>query len=66
VPHLGERIGAGAMSEVFAWDEGRVVKLFLAAYDFAVERELACAQAVNQAGGGSSTSASTARRCWTG
>jgi tRNA A-37 threonylcarbamoyl transferase component Bud32 len=38
------------MSEVFAWDEGRVVKLFLAAYDFAVERELACARAVHEAG----------------
>jgi hypothetical protein len=50
VPQLGERVGAGAMSEVFAWDEGRVVKLFLAAYDFAVERELECARAVNQAG----------------
>ena len=50
VPPLGERVGAGAMSEVFAWDEGRVVKLFLAAYDFAVERELECARAVNEAG----------------
>ena len=50
VPKLGERVGAGAMSEVFAWDQGRVVKLFLAAYDFAVERELAGAQAVHEAG----------------
>jgi aminoglycoside phosphotransferase (APT) family kinase protein len=50
VPPLGERVGRGAMSEVFAWDEGRVVKLFLAAYDHAVERELDCAQAVHRAG----------------
>jgi hypothetical protein len=28
VPPLGERVGSGAMSEVFAWDEVRVVKLF--------------------------------------
>lgn len=50
MPSLGERVGRGAMSEVFAWDEGRVLKLFLAAYDYAVERELDCAQAVHRAG----------------
>jgi hypothetical protein len=38
------------MSEVFAWDEGRVVKLFRPAYDHAVEREHDCADAVHQAG----------------
>ena len=50
MPSLGDPVGSGAMSEVFAWDDGRVVKLFLAAYDFAVERELDCAQAVHRAG----------------
>jgi hypothetical protein len=50
VPQLGDRVGAGAMSEVFAWDEGRVVKLFLPAYDHMVERELQCTEAVNRAG----------------
>jgi len=50
VPPLGERVGSGAMSEVFAWDEGRVVKLFRPAYDYAVEREHDCADAVHQAG----------------
>ena len=38
------------MSEVFAWDEGRVVKLFLPAYAHMVERELECTEAVNRAG----------------
>ncbi len=47
---LGERLGGGGSSEVFAWGEGRVVKLFLAAYDYAVERELDCASAVHRAG----------------
>ncbi|HZM41523.1 MAG TPA: phosphotransferase [Acidimicrobiales bacterium] len=50
MPPRGEPVGRGAMSEVFAWDEGRVVKLFLPAYDFAVEREHDCAQAVHRAG----------------
>ena len=50
MPPLGERVGSGAMSEVFAWDEGRVVKLFRPAYDYAVEREHDCADAVHQAG----------------
>ncbi len=47
---LGERLGGGGSSEVFAWGEGRVVKLFLAAYDYAVERELDLAAAVYRAG----------------
>src|SRR5262245_25428299 len=50
MPQRGERVGGGAMSEVFAWDEGLVVKLFLPAYDFAVERERDCADAVHRAG----------------
>ena len=47
---LGERVGGGGMSEVFAWGEGRVVKLFLAAYDHMVERERDCARAVGRSG----------------
>jgi hypothetical protein len=39
---LGARLASGASSEVFAWDDGLVVKLFLPAYDYAIERELDC------------------------
>ena len=45
-----ERLGGGGSSEVFAWDEGRVVKLFLTAYEHAVEREHDVARAVHGAG----------------
>lgn len=47
---LGDRLGGGGSSEVYAWGEGRVVKLFLAAYDFAAEREHEVARAVHAAG----------------
>jgi hypothetical protein len=77
-PRLGGRIGQGGSAEVFAWDAGRVLKLFRPEYAYAVEREAECAGAVNRAGvacpavtawsrstGGaaSSSSGSTAPRC---
>jgi streptomycin 6-kinase len=50
VPALGERVGGGGSSEVFAWADGRVVKLFLARYEHAVESERDRADAVHRAG----------------
>jgi hypothetical protein len=50
VAALGERLGGGGSSEVYAWDEGRVVKLFLPAYEHAVGREHEVAGAVHRAG----------------
>jgi aminoglycoside phosphotransferase (APT) family kinase protein len=49
-PRLGGRIGQGGSAEVFAWDAGRVLKLFRPEYEYAVEREAECAGAVNRAG----------------
>jgi aminoglycoside phosphotransferase (APT) family kinase protein len=50
VPRLGGRIGQGGSAEVFAWGEGRVLKLFRPEYEYAVEREAECAGAVSRAG----------------
>lgn len=47
---IGEKIAAGGTSEVFAWGEGRVLKLFTAAYQYAVDLEAERARAVHEAG----------------
>jgi aminoglycoside phosphotransferase (APT) family kinase protein len=50
LPDLGESLGAGGSSEVYAWGSDRVVKLFRSEYAYALERELECATAVHGAG----------------
>ena len=48
---LGSRIGVGRQAEVYAWDEGRVLKLFYPQTKAAqVEREASLTKAVVDAG----------------